>query len=79
MAIESVAQQSVGNSEKAKADRFFQQANGMYLDLFQVKAIAQMLNDHPSINDASVDDDVAGGILAILSIAQRACGQWEGI
>lgn len=52
-------------------------ANTSYLHLFQIKAIANMLNEHPLMTRPDVDEDVAGGILAILQIAERGIEDLE--
>lgn len=81
MATESVPRSALVTgrkvSRKLRAEQVSRAANTAYLDLFQVRSIAQMLNDHHEVGKADFPDDVSGGILAILSIATGACERLE--
>lgn len=74
MAIESVATQTPASRDQdptIRAEALYHLGLGASSELWQIAAIAQMLNDHEDVQKADFPDEVAGGIAAILNLASR--------
>ena len=69
MAIETVAAQACIQPEPD----FRQGVSSAFLDLHQIRAIAQMMNDHSAVDKVDFPHELSGGILAVLTIAGMGC------
>lgn len=54
---------------KVRADALHKAALGSNMVLWQIKAIAQLLNDHQAVQEVDFPDEISGGIGAILALA----------
>lgn len=78
MATESVATTTHpcrDKDQEVRANALHHLAGGAQICLWQIKAIAQMLNDRDEVQAAGFPDEVTGGISAILALASHESDQ----
>lgn len=69
-----------GNEEvRDDGDRYFKAFAAARLELFQIKAISQLLCDHGEIDNPGFNEEIAGGILALNALATHALDELEKV